>query len=401
MKPVDRPIKILLFSSLFPHTGEPSLGIFVANRLKQLLAHENVKATVIAPVPWFPFNGAIWGSYGRAARAKHYEKVGDVEVFHPRFFAVPKFGMRTNPFFMRLTAVKALKSLFKRGKSFDLIDAHYLYPDGVAASFLSKKFNLPLVMTARGSDVTQVGLIEGPRQKIIAASKQASHLITVSNNLRRDLISMGVPANKITTLRNGVDLLRFRETERQSTRDQFGNGKIMLFAGWLIPRKRLDIVVKVTARLKDITTVVVGSGPLESYIKKEAGRLGIEDRLVLCGQVDPADMPRYFSAADVLLLPSDREGWANVLLEALACGTPVVTRAVGGAPDLITENVAGRVVDSDSPELIAEAVADVLQSDYAREQVRAFAENYDWKETSQGQRRIFAAALGRVKDAEK
>lgn len=398
MSPSDKPIKILLFSSLFPHAGEPTLGIFVANRLKQLLQHEHVKATVVAPVPWFPFKGEIWGSYGRAAKAENREMIDDVEVYHPRFIALPKVGMRTNPFFIRLAAERMVRELLDQGRTFDLIDSHYLYPDGVAAAYLSKKFKLPLIMTARGSDVTQIGLIEGPRKQILKASEQASHLITVSNNLRRDLIGMGVPAAKITTLRNGVDLDRFKETKRSEMRKDLATGNIMLFAGWLIPRKRLDIVLEVTACLKDITTVIVGSGPQETHIRKEIERLGIDERVILCGQVKPEHMPPYFSAADVLLLPSDREGWANVLLEALACGTPVVTRAIGGAPDLITEEVAGRVVDSEKPELLAEAVEDVLRQSYERSKVRAFAENYDWRETSRGQKEIFENAVS-VKNA--
>jgi teichuronic acid biosynthesis glycosyltransferase TuaC len=389
----DKEIHILLFSSLFPHEAEPTLGVFVANRLEQLLNHEAIKATVIAPVPWFPFRSTIFGSYGRAARAPFRESRKGVEVFHPRYLVIPKIGMLLTPLFLYWSARKTVKKLNLRGYNFDLIDAHYLYPDGVAAGKLASKLGIPCVMTARGSDVTQIGQIKKPQNMIKAAVAGADHVITVSNNLKRDLMAMGCDGGSITTLRNGVDLEKFQHVEPAKL-SGFDDGRpVMLFAGWLIPRKRVDLVLEVTRLIPELTTIIVGDGPLKSVLKRKATELDVEDRILFLGQKKPEAMPSYFSAADVLLLPSDREGWANVLLESMACGTPVVSRAIGGAPDLITDSVAGQVVDSDDPEAIAEAVAIVLRSKLTRQDVRHFAEKFDWKETSRGQRAIFEGIL--------
>lgn len=388
---------ILVFSSLFPHSGEPTLGIFVENRLRELLKTQRLTATVIAPVPWFPFKSNIFGSYGRAAQATRVEKRGGVTIYHPRYLVIPKIGMALTPYFMYLSALRCIKKLLKQGIEFDLIDAHYLYPDGIAAASLSATLGKPFVMTARGSDVTEIGLMPGPRKRIKKALKSASHIITVSNNLRRDLIAMGGEEKKITTLRNGVDLERFYETGRNEMRTEWGTewakGPILLFAGWLIPRKRLDIVLEVTARVSALKTVIVGDGPLRALLEKQCNDLGITDRVRFVGQKTPAEMPTYFSAADLLLLPSDREGWANVLLEAMACGTPVVTRAIGGAPDLVTKTCAGRVVDSASPDALSSAVRDLLENRPSRADTRAFAEKFDWGTTSEGQNLIFDAAI--------
>jgi len=393
MTKAKKPIKILLFSTLFPHSGEPTLGIFVANRLSQLLEYQNVEATVVAPVPWFPFTGKVWGSYGRAAAAKSTEVRGRVKVYHPRYLVVPKVGMLLTPLFLYWSAKRCISRLKASDGDFDIIDAHYLYPDGVAAARLAKWLAKPFVMTARGSDVTQIAQMRRPGRMIVQAAEAAAALITVSNNLRHDLIEMGVKPEKITTLRNGVDLDRFQETNRQELRDKYGTAKVMLFAGWLIPRKRLDIVLGVAAKLDDVTTIIVGDGPMRNELEAKVHHEGLSEKVIFCGQVSPEDMPRYYSAADVLLLPSDREGWANVLLESMACGTPVVTRAVGGAPDLITQPVAGRVVDSEDTDDIAAAVSEVLMADYKREHVRSFAEGFDWRETSAGQAEIFSEAL--------
>jgi glycosyltransferase involved in cell wall biosynthesis len=388
-----RDIRILLFSSLFPHAGEPTLGIFVENRLRNLLADENVTATVIAPVPWFPFKSAIFGKYGRASKAAMVEDKNGINVYHPRYLVIPKIGMNFTPLFMYWSARRCIRKLVKAGVEFDVIDAHYLYPDSVAAMKLSAYFKKPFVVTARGSDVTEIALMKRPKSMILRAVKAASQTITVANNLRRDLIKLGADPDKITMLRNGVDLNRFRQTGREALRREWGNQPTMLFAGWLIPRKRLDLVLEVTARVPNLHTVIVGDGPLRSSLERKCRELGIYNRVHFLGQRKPEQMPQLYSAADILILASDREGWANVLLEAMACGTPVVARAIGGASDLVTSPEAGRLVQSDDPEQLANAVFDLLEKLPERSATRQFAEAFDWRATSLGQRRIFEEAI--------
>lgn len=389
-----RRTKILLFSTLFPHKGEPTLGVFVENRLRNLLQREpTIDATIVAPVPWFPFKGKIWGGYGRAARADKMEIRDGLTIYHPRYLVIPKVGMLLTPFFLFLSAWLCLRRQARKGECFDLVDAHYLYPDVVAASRIAAKLEVPFVATARGSDVTQIALMEYPQKAILAALRKAAHVITVSSNLRDDLTAMGVDEDKVSVLRNGVDLKRFQQVERDKGRAAYPDGPIMLFAGWLIPRKRLDIVLEVTRLLPSINTVIVGDGPLLAECKENAKKLRISERVHFVGQKAPEQMPAYYSLADVLLLPSDREGWANVLLESMACGTPVVSRAIGSAPDLILEETAGRVVDSDKPEQIAKAVESLLKNLPERDAVRRYAMRYDWTETSEAQKRIFDAAI--------
>ncbi|MFC3051206.1 glycosyltransferase [Kordiimonas pumila] len=390
-----KPVRILLFSTLFPHPAEPSLGVFVENRLRNLLDDEDVEAFVVAPVPWFPFTNEKFGSYAKAARAPLKEVRSGITVFHPRFLVIPKIGMLLTPFFLYWSALLCIKKLVKKGYQFDLIDSHYLYPDAIAAKWLAKKFSVPFCATARGSDVTQIGLMAWPKKMILNMTKSAAHIITVSENLKRDLVNnVGVSCSKISTLRNGVDLQLFHETDRDETRERWrSTGPVMIFAGWLIPRKRLDIVLEVTKLLPDLRTVIVGDGPLRASIDDWVLKESLENRIIFEGLKKPTEMPALFSGADILLLPSDREGWANVLLEAMACGTPVVSRDVGSAADFISEHV-GQVVSSDNPAIIAEAVKSVLDRCKDRAAIREFANHYDWRETSKSQKEIFDKALG-------
>lgn len=390
----SRKLNILLFSTLFPHSGEPTQGIFVENRLKHLLNDENIGATVIAPVPWFPFKHRMFGQYGRAAQARGEENRSGVTVYHPRYLVIPKVGMMLTPYFLAWSAKKTVKKLVKSGMQFDLIDAHYLFPDGVAASRLARFLNLPFTMTARGSDVTQIGLMERPKRLILQACEAADHVITVSKSLKDKLVIIGAEEKKISVLRNGVDAKAFAPVEMD--REQFfdeleldSRTPTIVSAGWLIPRKRIDIVIDAVARLPNTQAIIVGDGPLRRSLEARVNSLGLQDRVKFVGQKQPAEMPAYFSFADVLCLPSEREGWANVMLEAMACGAVIVARRVDGAVELIKGEAPGSLVDGDNPADYSRAIDDILTSLPVRSEVRSFALQYSWRSTSSKQMEIF------------
>lgn len=393
-----KPIRVLLFSTLFPHDGEPTLGVFVRNRLNELRKTGKVDATVIAPVPWFPFKNSVFGAYGRAARASLIEEQDGLTVYHPRYLVIPKIGMMLAPHTLAWTGKRALKALLRRGQEFDLIDAHYLFPDAVAAAKLASAVGIPFVATARGSDVSQIGFMAKPKKLILDACAKAEHLIAVSQSLKNLMVNMGVSADKITPLRNGIDATKFERDPNAKTAvcQRFGldaSKPIIVFAGWLIPRKRVDIVIDAVSQLSDAQALIVGDGPLMDTLKSQVATLGLERRVVFVGRVEPEKVSNYFSAADVFCLPSEREGWANVMLEAMACGVPVVARAVDGAVELITEDKAGRLVEGSDAGKYADAITSVINARYDVEEVRAFAQQFDWKSTTDGQLKIFERAV--------
>ncbi len=394
----EKPLRVLLISALFPHAGEPTLGIFVRNRLEHLIKDQNIQATVIAPVPWFPFKGKVFGAYGRAAAADRTTSWNGVEIYHPRYLVIPKVGMLLTPKFLANSILAVIEKLRAAGSEFDIVDAHYLYPDAVAVSEVARKCDLPFVATARGSDVTQIALLDRPRAMILKAAKAAAHLITVSRSLKTKLSDMGVPPEKITSIRNGIDIDKFQPdtTVAETLRKTWTGGEdrsVVLFAGWLIPRKRVDIVLSALALLPDYRGVIVGDGPLSEELETKARQLGISERVTFAGQKTPEEMPNYFGAADVMCLPSEREGWANVMLEALACGAPVVSRAVDGAMELLQETPYGELVEGSDPAGYAEAIAKVVDRRFSRQEIRDFAAGYGWGPTSAAQMRVFKNAI--------
>ena len=157
-------MKILTFSTLFPNTEKPGHGIFVETRLRHLVASGQVEARVVAPVPWFPLSHPRFGNYAQFAKVPAAETRSGIAVLHPRYPVIPKVGMNLAPALLAAGARASVARMIDEGYDFDLIDAHYFYPDGVAAAMLGKYFNKPVVITARGSDITQIPAYRLPRR---------------------------------------------------------------------------------------------------------------------------------------------------------------------------------------------------------------------------------------------
>ena len=215
-------MNLLTFSTLYPNAERPSHGIFVETRLAQLVASGDVTSTVVAPIPYAPDLPFLPASYRRFARAPAAEERRGIRILHPRYIVLPKIGMTVAPLLLYLAARASIARLLRSGFAFDLIDAHYFYPDGVAAAMLGRHFRKPVVITARGSDINLIPRYRLPRAMIRWAAGEAAAIITVSAALRDALVRLGVAGDKIRTLRNGVDLTLFRPGDRAALRAKLG-----------------------------------------------------------------------------------------------------------------------------------------------------------------------------------
>lgn len=391
-------MKILTFSTLYPNAAQPQHGVFVENRLLQLYATGKVSVKVVAPVPWFPFTHSVFGHYGEFARVPAREERNELEVVHPRHLVIPKFGMNLTPAMLYLGARGAIQKLIDDGFDFDVIDAHYFYPDGVAAEKLARYFGKPFTVTARGTDINLIPQYSRPRRMIMHAAERASGLITVSQALKDEMVSMGIAADRIQVFRNGVDLKKFRQVDGSAIREMVpASGPVLISVGHLIPRKGHDFVIKAMAMLPDMQLLIVGQGPEYNSLRELSRQTGVADRVRFLGAVEHGRMPEVYSAADALVLASSREGWANVLLEAMACGTPVAATNVWGAPEAVTSPAAGVLIEERTPESIAAAVSALFQNLPAREATRAHATDFDWDETTEGQLHLFGKILAAKK----
>ena len=385
-------MKVLLFSSLYPSTVRPIHGIFVETRLRELLKTGQVQAKVVAPVPWFPSKSPRFGEYAQFAATPRFEHRNGLDVHHPRYLLLPKVGMNMAPYAMALGALPTVRRLQREGFDFDLIDAHYYYPDGVAAGLLAKWLGKPFFVTARGTDLNLIPEYPFPRKLILKTASAASGSIGVCKALIDSLEQLGADPVKLHTLRNGVDLERFTPEPRELARQRLGlqtQGPYLLSVGHLIERKGHHIAIEALVALPGVTLLIAGSGPEERALKSLASRLGVSDRVHWAGVVPQAELRWWYSAADVLTLCSSREGWANVLLEAMACGTPVIATDIWGTSEVVSTEAAGRLMERRDARALADAWQDLMSSMPARPTTRQYAEGFSWDATTQGQRQLF------------
>ncbi len=391
-----RPLRLLTFSTLYPNAGFPNHGVFVENRLRHLVGSGEASSSVLAPTPWFPSAARLFGAWGRHALVPRRERRHGLDVHHPRFLALPRLGLWTTPASLFATARRELERMRAEGFDFDLLDGHYLYPDGIVALRLARHFRKPVVLTARGSDVSQLPGYPVARRAIVETIAGADALIAVSEGLKEGLVGLGAAPDRVTVLRNGVDLDLFRPVpDRAAARAALGlgAGPVLLSVGLLIPRKGHHHVIAALPALPGHTLMILGEGPERAALEAQARALGVADRVRMPGAVPHADLPAHYGAADVMVLASSREGWANVLLEAMACGTPVLASPAWGCREAVRAPEAGLVLEEVTPSAIAGGVRHLLSTPPDRAATRRYAEGFGWQETTQGQLDLFRRVL--------
>jgi glycosyltransferase involved in cell wall biosynthesis len=283
-----------------------------------------------------------------------------------------------------------LRRQIRAGHDFDLIDAHYFYPDGVAAVLLGRALDRPVVVTARGSDLNVIAEFAVPRRWIRWAARHADGLVAVSSGLQRRLVRLGISEERASVLRNGVDLTLFRPTDRAAARMGLSLTRPTLLAvGNLVGLKRHRLMVEALADLPECDLIIVGEGPERAAITALARELRLADRVRLPGRVPQDRLPDIYTAADLLLLVSTSEGWPNVLLESMACGTPVIVSDLDGIEDIVAAPEAGVILPETTPSLITAAVRDFFTAPPDRAATRAYAERFDWRSTTEGQIALF------------
>lgn len=387
-------IRLVTFSTLYPNAVQPTHGIFVENRLRHLVATGAADSRVVAPVPYFPFRSPRFGRYADFARVPDWEERHGLTLHHPRYPLIPKIGMNLAPLMMAEATGWAVKKASEAIGGADIIDAHYLYPDGVAATRIGRRLGIPVVMTARGNDVSLIPNHAVPRDLILKACRRVAAVITVSAALKERLVEMGVDPEKIAVLRNGVNLRLFRPMDRQATRKRLGlEGPTLVSVGHLIERKGHHLVVEAMAGLPGFTLLIIGEGEERRRLEAQIRDLGLGDRVRLLGARPHEELPELYGAADALVLASSREGWANVLLEAMGCGTPVVATPIWGTPEVVQRPEAGVLIENRSAEAIVAGVKHLMANPPPRDATRAYAQDFSWDATTQGQLALFRRIL--------
>jgi glycosyltransferase involved in cell wall biosynthesis len=259
---------------------------------------------------------------------------------------------------------------------------------------LARYFQKRVVVTARGSDINLISRYPAARQLMRWAARHSDASIGVCSALAEQIKPWTTP-ERVHVVRNGVDLQRFRPVPHEEARRklQIGASPLLLSVGHLVENKGHAVVIDALAEIRkhypDASLAIVGQGPDRGRLREHAALRGCADRVTFAGAVDHSSMIDWYNAADVLVLASAREGWANVLLESLACGTPVVATRVGGSPEVVTDERVGRLVESRDGGSIADSVQRLLRGNPDRGTVRRYAEAFSWDSTSRAQVELF------------
>jgi teichuronic acid biosynthesis glycosyltransferase TuaC len=387
-------MRTVTFSKLYPNCAQPRHGIFIEQRLRHLISTGEVESRVVAPVPWFPFRNKAFGQYSVFARVPSREERHGVLIRHPRHPLLPKVGLSTAPFLMAAAARPVLQEILDEGFNFDVIDSHYLYPDGVAAILLGRWFGKPVVMTALGDDVITYPRYRIPRKLLVWALGQAAGVTSVCQALKDKLIEWGAPGEGVRVIVHGVDPELFQPVDRDLVRRRLGlSGTVLLSVGHLTRRKGHHLAIKALPDLPEATLLIAGDGWYAEGLQEMAVSLGVANRVRFLGHVEQEDLGSYYGAADALVLASSREGMANVLLESMACGTPVIATAVWGTPEAVNVPEAGVLMKERSAEAIVEAARRLFAAYPDREATRRHAATFRWERTSREHLEVLQSAL--------
>lgn len=370
-------LRVLTLSTLYPNSAQPTLGLFVERQTIGLAARPDVEVQVVAPVglPLWPLS--LHPHYRPLTTLPRQEQWHGLALHRPRFTVWPKLNAPAAAASLARALLPYLHDL-RRRFPFDVIDAEYFWPDGPAAMRLSRALGVPFSVKARGSDIYHWGDVAGIGEQIVDAAHKAAKLLAVSASLKAEMVARDMPADKIAVHHTGVDLDRFRPADRINARAELQvSGPLLITVGALIERKGQAIALDALALLPGATLLLIGNGPDRPALEQQARSLGIADRVRFLGAQPPDDVARLLAAADVMLLPTRAEGIANVWVEALACGTPVVTCDAGGAREVIDRPSAGRVVLRDTAALAA-AVAKLLADPPEQAAVRSAAKRFSW-----------------------
>ena len=394
----------MVISSEFPNNQQTTKGIFIKQQIVELAKLCSLK--VIAPVPWSVPLEKFKKSY-IFSRVKKKETCDDIEVFHPRYFITPKLGRVFYGLFYFLGIYKTAKAI-ACNFDYDLILAYFAYPDGFAAALLAKAFRRPLVVKVMGSDINLYTRSFLRRCLTVYTLKQARQVIAVTEDIKKKMIALGVGADKIAVVYNGVDSHRFRPMDTLECRKELGlpeDKTILLFIGAFRKIKGVDYLVDAYSKLNennlagDLLLILIGDGELKNKIKDKVDRFGLRSKVRLAGIRPHQEIPRWINACDILCLSSEDEGCPNVILEALACGKPVVAAKVGGIPEIVNSADCGNLFRPHSIEELTLAIQAAVKKKWDPEIIKARITYLTWEKTAKEILALCQARLSNMKTA--
>jgi glycosyltransferase involved in cell wall biosynthesis len=397
-------LNILALSYLFPNSEQPGYGVFVLNRLKAIQKFCNLK--VVAPVQWYPFihhvRANFWGSV-----IPRREEIGGIDVYHPRFPVVPRY-MKWFDAISYFLAVRSVVEMLIKAENFefDLVDVHWTYPDIVAGYFLARKHGKKFIVTVRGREALY--LKESSLRRLILAHflRRADYVVALSDELKEIVARLGVSSERIQVVLNGVDRSCFYPRDRGDCREKLGlpaEAKIIVSVGRLSEGKGHGELVRImpglSAKENVVLYIIGGVNPEDDYSHALYALIrNLElTNVYLLDKVEHQMLPVWYSAADLFCLASRDEGCPNVILEALACGTPVVSTDVGAVAKIVLQGKNGLMVSMDEFGSLEHTIRNALARTWNHEEIAASMDSWGWSSCAEKVVYIYRLVLNEFK----
>lgn len=390
---------IVCYSHLFPNAQEPVRGPFILRRnqyLQQLL-----DITVVAPLPLAPPLPLV-PRWWRLSKVPAHELIENIRVYHPRYLKRPGLPFRRQHECMFASALRQISAIHQR-HPVDLIESPWLYPDALVATRVGKVLGIPVVATALGSDINEYEEVPALRAHVCEAMQQAAAVVCVSQALADAGARLGVAKEKFAVIYNGVNAEQFQPQDKIALRKALGlpvDVPVVVFVGHHEFIKGMDTLREAWPLVQPSNgikpqLVMIGSGPMRQQLMAELEPQGVR----FIAEQPHGQIARWIAAADALLLPSYAEGVPNVLLEANACGVPVICTDVGGVAEIMADlqpdgmAANGVMVPARQAQALAEGIGRVLSTRFDPQRVRASALRFNWQDCARDYAALFARTI--------
>jgi len=397
---MSKKVHILTYTTLYPNNIFPTQALFIRERIVRLAQHFSI--TVVAPVPFFP-PLPIHKKWFRYSLIKKRESRDTIQIYHPRFFTLPKIGMQWYGYLMAFDTFNLVRNLHHT-HHFDLIDAHYMYPDGFAASHIAQKLNIPLCITGRGTDINLFTTFPKIRKHIISASAKAKTVITVSQSLKKVLCDLAIPSHKIQVITNGVNRTIFKPSPISESKKSLpipAHRPLLLSIGNLYKAKGFHLLINSLHLIKKEKLftptpylVIIGDGDYHKELHTLIAHYDMHDDIAIHSAIPQSSLSVWYNACDLFCLLSFREGIPNVIREAFSCGKPVVASSVGGIPEIVTSTDLGLLCHSFSLDDITSKLIEGLNKKWERTLIQNHAQTFNWDTVINQTRAVFESVIG-------
>jgi glycosyltransferase involved in cell wall biosynthesis/peptidoglycan/xylan/chitin deacetylase (PgdA/CDA1 family) len=376
-------MNILLVCNDFPNRWKPTKGVFNLNLARALAARHEVR--VVAPIPWME-DVSFRSLAGKVTYGECNEPHDGLSVTHPRYYYPPRILRNQHDWFYWVSVRRTVQQILAKFRP-DIVLGYWVHPDGAVACRIARHLRVPCGVIVGGSDVLILPRHPARRRCVVNTLNCVDAILTVNRHLRERVADLGVDPRKVHTWYQGVDKSRFFPGDRLAARQVLGlsaSENLLLWVGRMVPVKGLDVLISAASELRNrglsYRLCLVGDGPLRPSVEAAVANRGLAERITFLGALRPEQLPDWYRAADVMVLPSRSEGLPNVLRESLACGTPFVASDVGGIPEIARPG-QDRLVPPEDPIALADALTETLAS--KREPRDRSFEAISWEESAE------------------